>query len=69
MNKPGSIVYLPYEWPVTAHKLNAHPATPPPISKYLMKHPWQLSNLFSRQVPGEKSIRGDTRSREDHINV
>jgi D-proline reductase (dithiol) PrdB len=53
MNEPGEVAHLPYEWPASARRLNANPPVPPPISKYLLKHPWQLPNLFFRKIPNE----------------
>jgi D-proline reductase (dithiol) PrdB len=49
--QPGSISHLPFEWPDSARRLNAHPQQPPPISKYLMRHPWHIPNLFKRNIP------------------
>jgi D-proline reductase (dithiol) PrdB len=54
MRKPGSIIHLPCIWPESARRLNAHPPKAPPISRYLRRHPWQIPNLFSRDVPAEK---------------
>jgi len=51
MTKPGSIIHLPFEWPASVRRLNAHPPQQPPISRYLMRHPWYIPNLFSRDVP------------------
>ena len=34
LTKPGSITHLPFEWPDSVQRLNAHPPQPPPISKY-----------------------------------
>lgn len=51
MSQPGSISHLPYEWPDSARRLNAHPQQPPPISKYLLRHPWHIPNLFKRNIP------------------
>jgi D-proline reductase (dithiol) PrdB len=51
MSEPGEIAHLPYEWPASARRMNANPPVPPPISKYLLKHPWQIPNLFSRKIP------------------
>jgi hypothetical protein len=51
LKEPGSVINLPFVWPETAQRLNAHPPTPPPISKYLLKHPWQLPKLLSREIP------------------
>jgi hypothetical protein len=51
MTEPGSVSHLPFEWPASARRLSARPPKTPPISKYLLRHPWQIPNLFSRQVP------------------
>ena len=51
MTRPGSVAHLPYEWPSSARRLNAHPSQSPPIQKYLLRRPWQIPNLFSRDVP------------------
>jgi hypothetical protein len=51
MTRPGSITYLRFEWPASARRLSARPPKTPPISKYLLRHPWLIPNLFSRQVP------------------
>ena len=50
MKRAGSVVHLPFEWPV-ACRLNADPSQPPPIAKYLLRHPWHIPNLLSRNVP------------------
>jgi hypothetical protein len=52
MREPGSITHLPFEWPASARRRRARPPQAPPISKYLMRHPWHIPNLFSRDVPG-----------------
>jgi hypothetical protein len=49
--RPGSIRHLPFEWPASAKKLSARPPKTPPISKYLMRRPWLIPNLLSRDVP------------------
>ena len=51
MTEPGEVAHLPYEWPASARRLNANPPVPPPIGKYLLKHPWQIPNLLSRKIP------------------
>jgi hypothetical protein len=48
---PGSVTHLPFEWPDSARRLNAHPPQAPPISRYLLRHPWHIPNLLSRDVP------------------
>jgi D-proline reductase (dithiol) PrdB len=54
MTRPGSIVHLPFEWPESARRQNAHPPKAPPIARYLRRHPWHIPNLFSRDVPAEQ---------------
>lgn len=56
MATPGSVAQLPFEWPASAHRLNAHPPKTPPISRYLMRHPWQIPNLMSRDIPAPYRI-------------
>lgn len=51
IQKPGDVVHLPFEWPASACRLNAHPQQAPPITRYLLRHPWQIPNLMSREVP------------------
>jgi len=51
MEKPGSVTHLPFEWPKSARRLNAHPPQSPPIGRYLLRHPWHIPNLFSREIP------------------
>ena len=47
---PGGRVDLPFEW-LGDHKAIEHDMEPPPIAKYLMRHPLQVRNLIKRQVP------------------
>jgi hypothetical protein len=56
MTRPGSVSHLPFEWPASARRLSARPPRTPPISKYLMRHPWLIPNLFSRDVPALQSV-------------
>jgi hypothetical protein len=51
VTEPGSVTHLPFEWPESARRVNAHPPEVPPIGKYLKRHPWHIPNLFSRDVP------------------
>jgi len=51
MTIPGSIKHLPLEWTGTATEA----LEPPPIAKYLIKHPWQFPRMLSRDVPKEYS--------------
>ena len=52
IKRPGEVVHLPFEFPASAKDINANPAEHPPIVKYLLRHPWHLPKLISRQVPG-----------------
>jgi hypothetical protein len=54
MTEPGRVSHLPFEWPASARRLSARPPKTPPISKYLLRHPWLIPNLFSRQVPASQ---------------
>ena len=51
IREPGSVSHLPFEWPASARRLSARPPKTPPISKHLLRHPWLIPNLFSREVP------------------
>ena len=51
MVRPGSVHHLPFEWPSSARRLRATPPKTPPITKYLLKHPWHIPNLFARNIP------------------
>jgi hypothetical protein len=53
---PGSVTHLPFQWPASSRKLNAHPPKTPPIVKYLRRHPWHIPNLFSRDVPASQQV-------------
>jgi hypothetical protein len=45
---PGGRVDLPFEWIDGGEK----PALePPPIARYISRHPWALLNLLNRKVP------------------
>jgi hypothetical protein len=48
---PGSITHLPFVWPETARRWSNRPPQPPPIARYLLRHPWHLPNLLARNVP------------------
>lgn len=50
MKSAGSVTHLPFAWPAGS-RLNAHPPQAPPIAKYLLRHPWHIPNLLSRNVP------------------
>jgi hypothetical protein len=56
MTEPGSVSHLPFEWPASARRLSARPPKTPPISKYLLRHPWLIPNLLSRQVPAPQQV-------------
>jgi len=50
VSQPGAVVHLPFEWnPI--EKLNTHPPQPPPIARFLSRHPWYLPKFLSRTPP------------------
>jgi hypothetical protein len=51
MTDPGSIKHLPFECSGRVNESKPH--QPPPIVSYLVRHPWQLPRLLSRNVPKE----------------
>ena len=48
---PGGMVHLPFEWDESAGKVSSHPPESPPIAKHIVRHPWHLRRLLTRQVP------------------
>jgi D-proline reductase (dithiol) PrdB len=64
MTRPGSVTHLPFEWPASARRLSARPPKTPPISKYLLRHPWLIPNLLSREVPAQQQAVPTPRPRE-----
>jgi hypothetical protein len=57
MTRPGSVIHLPFKWPASARRLSARPPQAPPISRYLLRHPWHIPNLFSRDVPAAQRVK------------
>jgi hypothetical protein len=57
MTRPGSVIHLPFEWPASARRLSARPPQAPPIGRYLLRHPWHIPNLFSRDVPAAQRVK------------
>jgi hypothetical protein len=51
LERPGSVAHLPFEWPASAKRLSSRPSKAPPISRYLLRHPWHIPNLLARDVP------------------
>jgi hypothetical protein len=51
METPGAATHLPNEWTAPARKLGARPRESPPFTKYLVRHPWHIPNLFRRDIP------------------
>ncbi|MCA9875736.1 MAG: hypothetical protein KC441_18825 [Anaerolineales bacterium] len=48
---PGTAVHLPISWTEPTRKPRLHPPQAPPISKYLIKHPWLFPRLLTRDIP------------------
>jgi hypothetical protein len=59
---PGGVVQLPFEWLASARRLSARPPKTPPIIRYLLRHPWHIPNLFSREIPSAQARPGPGRS-------
>ncbi len=51
IDEPGDVIHLPFEWPETPRQARSHPEEPPPISKYLRKHPWMLRKFMTKEIP------------------
>ena len=47
---PGDVVHLPFEW-TTTEKLEFGPPVAPPITQYLIRHPWALPRFLNRTPP------------------
>lgn len=50
MAEPGGLVHLPFEWTST-EKLEFGPPVAPPITQYLVRHPWALPRFLNRTPP------------------
>jgi D-proline reductase (dithiol) PrdB len=48
--EPGGVVHLPFEWAST-EKLAFGPPVAPPITRYLVRHPWALPRFLNRTPP------------------
>jgi hypothetical protein len=51
IEEPGGIRHLPFTWPETRARAQAHPPEPPPIATYLKRHPWHLPRFIAREIP------------------
>jgi len=51
IERPGSVVHLPFEWPEPPKKARSHAPVPPPIAQHLRRNPWLLPKLIKRDVP------------------
>jgi hypothetical protein len=51
MTLPGSVHNLPFEWPESTQTIDPHPPEQPPITAHILRHPWLLRRLLSREVP------------------
>jgi hypothetical protein len=50
ITESGGVVHLPFKWPGNPKDIEKN-MQPPPIARYLMRHPLQVRNLLKRQVP------------------
>ena len=58
ISQPGSVVNLPFEWK-SGEKLNMYPPEPPPIVRYLRRHPWHFLNFLHRTPPLTSALPGE----------
>jgi len=57
VSRPGSLVNLPFEWK-PGDKLNTYPPEPPPIARYLRRHPWHFPKFLRRTPPAAPAFPG-----------
>ena len=50
MAERSSVIHLPFVWTST-EKVALGPPVPPPIAKYLVRHPWAFSRFLNRTPP------------------
>ncbi len=49
---PGEVIHLPFEWAESPKEVEKKQhIDPPPIARYLVRNPWFLPKLLSRDVP------------------
>lgn len=53
IDQRGGIHHLPYSWPESPKQAMARRISPPPITIYLKKHPWEFPRFLARNVPDE----------------
>jgi hypothetical protein len=51
MSAAGSVSHLPFSWVEPVPKLDLHPPKTPPISQYLVRHPWDFPRFLRRDPP------------------
>jgi hypothetical protein len=52
ISTPGTVRHLPFALPENMTDLKISPPESPPITQYIVRHPWYLPNLLRREVPG-----------------
>lgn len=57
IEKPGKVVHLPFKWTGNPNEIE-HTIEPPPISNYLVRHPWHVRNLLKREIPEKFLVMG-----------
>jgi hypothetical protein len=70
ISQPGDVTHLPFGWD-SGNKLNMYPPEPPPIARYLRRHPWHFPKFVHRMPPElpslrEGNARGGTESGGEH---
>jgi hypothetical protein len=51
IDSPGQVVHLPIAASECTRVLDLRPPHPPPIAKYLMRHPWAVPRFLRRDPP------------------
>lgn len=48
----GEIIHLPFEWPEAPKDMHNHLPEDPPNARYIVRNPWFLPRLLSRNMSG-----------------
>jgi D-proline reductase (dithiol) PrdB len=51
IDRPGTVVDLPFEWPEPPSRTRWHPKEPPPIARLFRRKPWLFPKLLSGRIP------------------
>jgi D-proline reductase (dithiol) PrdB len=51
IDKPGTVVDLPFRRPGSRLRGRGHPRRPPPLARLLLRKPWLLRKLLKAEIP------------------